>query len=291
MVEGRSFRGLEGDPYLYLGSAQHNKVQSWMLNGNVGYKLKGIFGQSPIDPYDQGDSWGSVNANARTERDNLIAYIKTNNIQGVHWVGGDRHYYQHATVINTQGLNVVTFLSSGLNKSALATMPNTSTKITAISRDGSNTVTVTTSSAHHYVAGETVHVHDVTGGATSFNGGPFTILSSGLTATQFKYTQVGGAESGTVNSASTALSDNVIWRGNAAGSIFMILQYDTTIANPSIVVTCKDKADALLTGLDPAGNSVNATSTILASYLNTGITPPASSGRRSSSRRTRWYVQ
>lgn len=75
-----------------------------------------------------------------------------------------------------------------------------SSAISAISRDGSNLVTVDTVDPHGLSNGMDVVISGVTGGATSFNG-TFTSITVN-SATQFEYTQTGPAESGTVGATS-----------------------------------------------------------------------------------------
>ena len=66
----------------------------------------------------------------------------------------------------------------------------------------SNVVTITTSSAHQYSAGDSVVIKDIGFSGTDPNTSSATVLASGLTSTQFKYDLVGSDETYTTDSDS-----------------------------------------------------------------------------------------
>jgi phosphodiesterase/alkaline phosphatase D-like protein len=269
-----------------IGSIQMAALKQWLSDNNQVYRLKFVVSSTALDPYDAGDSWGSDSTGYQNEigtgpspnADNLLKYIHTNDIGGVVFLGGDRHYYAVTKLRNQEGLTgIYCLMSSNLNQNSQGTCA--ATRISSISRS-SGVVTVTTSAKHNLLVGETVHISNVSDNTgTNFNGGPFTVAST-PTATTFTYSDSGGADgSGTVTaptpmaSSSHAVPSQIVWRDNPSTGYYAVITVDTTIGDPALTFAIYDKTGAAVTTARPPANTAdtNATLTITESQINAGL--------------------
>lgn len=136
VTDGRSYRSpnanTDNASKVMLGATQIADLKSWLLSNNAAYKLKFICVPGPAHGYANNtvsDNWGGVDdgfqvptgANGyRTERNDLLNYISTNNISGVVFLSGDQHWAgSFKFTAGTEGRSYYEFMSSPINRSGL----------------------------------------------------------------------------------------------------------------------------------------------------------------------------